>query len=105
MGVGLNSGPVMSGNVGSTKRLEYTAVGDTTNAASRLQALTKEAGCPLLVSDTTKEALRNADELAFVGDLEIRGRTNTLKAWTIQNDSGAGQTADPAASEETTPSA
>jgi adenylate cyclase len=105
MGIGLNSGPVMSGNVGSTKRLEYTAVGDTTNTASRLQALTKEAGCPLLVSDATREALRNADGLAFVGDLEIRGRTNTLKAWTIQNDSGAGQMADPAASEETTPSA
>jgi adenylate cyclase len=105
MGVGLNSGPVMSGNVGSTKRLEYTAVGDTTNTASRLQALTKEAGCPLLVSDTTKAALRNADGLVPVGDLEIRGRTNTLKAWTTQNDSGAGQTADPAASEETTPSA
>jgi adenylate cyclase len=93
----------MSGNVGSTKRLEYTAVGDTTNTASRLQALTKETGCPLLVSDKTKEALRNADGLAPVGDLEIRGRTGTLKAWTY--DSGAGQTADPAESEETTPSA
>jgi adenylate cyclase len=105
MGVGLNSGPVMSGNVGSTKRLEYTAVGDTTNTASRLQAMTKDAGCPLLVSDTTKEALRNADGLVLVGDFEIRGRTNALRAWTVQNDSGAGQTADPAESEETTPSA
>jgi len=57
------------------------------------------------VSDTTKAALQNSHELAFVGELEIRGRTNTLKAWTLQDDSGAGQTADPAASEETTPSA
>jgi len=105
MGIGLNSGPVMSGNVGSAKRLEYTAIGDTTNTASRLEGMTKEAGCPLLVSDTTKAALQNSHELAFVGELEIRGRTNTLKAWTLQNDSGAGQTADPAASEETTPSA
>jgi adenylate cyclase len=105
MGVGLNSGPVMSGNVGSTKRLEYTAVGDTTNTASRLQAMTKETGCSLLVSDTTKAALQKSSELAFVGELAIRGRTNTLKGWTIQNDSGAGQTADPAESEETTPSA
>jgi len=102
MGVGLNSGPVMSGNVGSTKRLEYTAVGDTTNTASRLQALTKETGCALLVSDTTKTALRNSNELTLVGELEIRGRTNTLKAWTYN---GAGQTAGPAESEERTPSA
>jgi len=105
MGIGLNSGPVMSGNVGSTRRLEYTAIGDTTNTASRLEGMTKEAGCPLLVSDTTREALRNSHELAFVGELEIRGRTNTLKAWTLQNDSRAGHMADPAESEETTPSA
>ncbi|HXD57987.1 MAG TPA: CHASE2 domain-containing protein [Thermoleophilaceae bacterium] len=105
MGIGLNSGPVMSGNVGSTRRLEYTAIGDTTNTASRLEGMTKDAGCPLLVSDTTREALRNSHELAFVGELEIRGRTNTLKAWTLQNDSGAGHMADPAESEETTPSA
>ena len=42
MGVGLASGPVMSGNVGSERRMEYAAVGDTTNIASRLQSLTAQ---------------------------------------------------------------
>ena len=41
MGIGLNSGPVMSGNVGSERRLEYTALGDTTNTAARLEGMTK----------------------------------------------------------------
>src|SRR2546427_131402 len=41
MGIGLNSGHVMSGHVGSERRVEYTAVGDTTNTASRIEALTK----------------------------------------------------------------
>jgi adenylate cyclase len=92
----------MSGNVGSTKRLEYTAVGDTTNTASRLQALTKETGCALLLSDATRAALKNGDELTLVGELDIRGRAATLKAWTHN---GAGQMAGPAAPEETAPSA
>ena len=44
MGVGLNSGMVMSGNVGSLRRLEYAAIGDTTNTAARLEAATKDTG-------------------------------------------------------------
>ena len=46
MGVGLNSGPFMSGNVGSLRRLEYTVHGDTVNTASRIEGLTKTLGRP-----------------------------------------------------------
>jgi adenylate cyclase len=84
IGVGLCTGPVMSGNVGSSRRLEYAAVGDTTNTAARLQAMTKETGCAVLISDATKAALRNGQvELAYVGELDIRGRSERLEAWTL----------------------
>src|SRR3954451_1557568 len=64
MGIGLNSGPVMSGNVGSERRLEYTALGDTTNTAARLEGMTKGTPHQLYVSDTTYQALtRPADDL------------------------------------------
>ena len=57
MGIGLNSGPVMSGNVGSERRLEYTALGDTTNTAARLEGMTKGTPHQLFISDTTKQTL------------------------------------------------
>lgn len=85
IGIGLASGPVMSGNVGSDRRLEYTAVGDVTNTAARLQAMTKETGVPLLLTEATRAALRAADgaPLREVGPLVLRGRSEPVLAHTL----------------------
>ena len=56
MGIGLNSGNVMSGHVGSERRVEYAAVGDTTNTASRLESMTKGTPHQLFLSDSTRAA-------------------------------------------------
>ena len=53
MGVGLNTGPVMCGNVGAEQRVEYTAIGDTTNTASRLEGMTKGGPHMLFVAEAT----------------------------------------------------
>ena len=85
MGIGLNSGPVMSGNVGSERRLEYTALGDTTNTAARLEGMTKGTPHQLYVADTTHQALtRPADDLVPVGEFEVRGRKATIKLWSLR---------------------
>jgi adenylate cyclase len=84
MGVGVASGPIMSGNVGSTRRLEYTAIGDTVNTASRLQDLTKELQRPVLVADPTRELLRGGTTgLEFVAEAEVRGRQARVALWTL----------------------
>ena len=85
MGIGLNTGSFMSGNVGSERRLEYTAIGDTTNTASRLQGLTKGQPYLLFMADSTREAMkREIDDMVFVEEFEVRGRQESVKIWSIE---------------------
>ena len=84
MGVGVNSGSVMAGNIGSEQRVEYTALGDTTNTASRLEGMTKGSGHMLFVAHSTRERMQAPPEhLVLVGELEIRGRVEPVPVWTI----------------------
>jgi adenylate cyclase len=84
MGVGLNSGPVMAGNVGSEQRVEYTAIGDTTNTASRLEAMTKDSDAMVFIADSTRERMRGSTAaLSCVGEFDVRGRKGKLTLWTI----------------------
>jgi adenylate cyclase len=86
MGIGLNTGSFMSGNVGSERRLEYTAIGDTTNTASRLQGMTKGQTHLLYMADSTKEALvREVDGLVFIDEFEVRGRQEAVKIWSVED--------------------
>lgn len=81
-GIGLNSGPVMSGLVGSERRVEYAAVGDATNVAARLQALARDADGRLFVADSTHAQLGAAAEgLRRHGAVELRGRREPVTVW------------------------
>jgi adenylate cyclase len=85
MGIGLHSGPVMSGNVGSARRLEYAAIGDTTNTAARLEGMTKGTPYQLFVSEPTRDRLRDAPEaLEFVSELDVRGREHGIRVWGLR---------------------
>jgi adenylate cyclase len=83
IGIGLNSGPVMAGNVGSKRRLDYTAIGDTTNTAARLEGMTKGTPHELFLSDATREMLTDHVELAFVDSMPVRGRAEEIKVWAV----------------------
>jgi adenylate cyclase len=84
MGIGLNSGHFMSGNVGSARRVEYTVHGDTVNTAARLQEMTKSTGHAVLASESVRKALlRPPSDLTFVGELDVRGRRSAITLWAL----------------------
>ena len=85
MGIGLNTGDVMSGNVGSARRLEYTTIGDTTNSAARLEGMTKGTPYQLFVADSTRARLASPpDDLESLDELEVRGRKGSVKVWALR---------------------
>jgi len=82
MGIGVNSGFFMAGNVGSGERLEYTVIGDTINTAARMEGLTKGSGHSLFIAESTRFSLiREAPALDYVGEFDIRGRAAKMKVW------------------------
>jgi adenylate cyclase len=84
MGIGLNSGLFIAGNVGSARRLEYTVYGDTVNTASRIEGLTKATRQSVLIADSTRQALlRPPSDLVHVGDFDVRGKQSSIRLWTI----------------------
>lgn len=83
MGMGLNSGPAISGTIGSSERMEYTVIGDTVNTASRIEASTKAFGTDLLISGDTLEKVKESYITEFAGSAEVKGKSEPLSMYKV----------------------
>jgi adenylate cyclase len=79
VGVGVNTGPVAVGNMGSDRLFDYTAIGDNVNLASRLEGLNKYYGTSILISDTTAKALNNGFILRDVDLVRVKGKAHGVR--------------------------
>ncbi len=82
VGIGIHIGEAITGSIGSPRRKEYTAIGDTVNLAARLEQLTKETGARLLLSEPVREAAAPSDAVDL-GDLPIRGYDQPVRVWRL----------------------
>ncbi len=81
--VGINSGPVIAGPVGAEHRLIYTVHGDAVNLAARLEALNKERGTHILVSESTRQLAGNGFAFTALGEVTVRGRSEPVRVYTV----------------------
>lgn len=83
--IGVNTGDVIAGNVGDGVRLTYTVVGDAVNTAARLEHLNKDRGTSVIVSGPTHALLREDHPLRSEGEVSLKGKTDLVRIWTLED--------------------
>ncbi len=75
-GIGLHTGFALVGNIGSDMKMDYTAIGDSVNTASRVEGVTKTVGAPILVTDAAYEEVKDLVDCEAKGDVALKGRAD-----------------------------
>lgn len=83
IGIGLHSGEAVIGDIGTPKRKEFTAIGDTVNAASRLEGATKELGYRIVASEATVRLAREGLRTGRIEEIRVKGRSEPIRVYEV----------------------
>lgn len=87
-GIGIHQGEAIVGNIGSSERMEFTAIGDTVNSAARLESATKQYGVDLIISDAVKNRVHEQFVCRTADLVKVKGKLKPMEVFTVQGRTG-----------------
>jgi adenylate cyclase len=83
IGIGINSGDMVAGNIGSDTIMSYTVIGDNVNLGSRLESLNKQFGSRIIISAATRERLKGRYDIRPLGGVTVKGKTQSVDIFEV----------------------